>query len=114
MKPKSFTTKDTKVHEGKAISTVREPLVEHEIDDDSGDRHVHPEGPGPARYGAVFVVTAFQTSGQGDDGHWYDYDRERYVRDQDCEVDWASPSLTEKKDVAHLPVKEQIASQKES
>src|ERR1700756_1136588 len=99
MKPKSFTTKDSKIHEKKLNrdSAVREPLVQHEIDYDSRYRDVHPERPGPTGDGAVFVVAGLQASVQGDDGHWYDYDREHDVRDQNCEVDGPRPSLTEKK-----------------
>src|ERR1700757_4942135 len=51
-----------------AISlTVREPAVEHEINQDAGYAHVHPERPSPSGDGAMTIIAAPQPPAQRND-----------------------------------------------
>ena len=59
--------------------TMREPLVQHEIDEDSGQRYIHPKGPCPSRDHAMLVITCTQSPVQRNDRERNDHDCERYM-----------------------------------
>src|SRR5579864_4679810 len=71
-----------------------EPVVEHEVDEDTSDRDVQPEREGPAGNGAMAVEALAQGSGQGDDHQGNDDHRKSYMRDQNCEVDGTRPACS--------------------
>jgi len=56
-------------------STVREPLVQHEIDNHARNRYIHPKRPGPARDGAVLGIAALESAGQRNDCQRHDDNR---------------------------------------
>src|ERR1700757_3179572 len=71
-----------------------EPVVEHEVDENTGDRDVEPEREGPAGDGAMAVEALAQGSGQGDDHQGNDDHRKSYMRDQNCEVGGTRPACS--------------------
>src|SRR5437660_1950014 len=71
-----------------------EPVVEHEVDENAGDRDVQPEREGPAGDGAMAIEALAQGSGQRNKYQRHDHYRQNYVRDQDGEVDGTRPSCT--------------------
>ena len=76
-----------------SISLRREPLVEHHVNDDSSDRHIHPERPGDTgdffvRLPAFFTGAKQRRQDKGPDDH-----PENYVRGEGQEVDRAHNPL---------------------
>ena len=77
-------------------------VVEHHVDDDTGDRDVEPEGKGDARDRAVAVEAAAQRARQGDEHQRDDDHGQHGVRDEDREVERADPSGSLKADRAEV------------
>src|SRR6202453_5514872 len=68
-------------------SAMWKPLVQHEVYEHAGDADIYPQWPGPARNGAVLVVTPAQSLNERDYNHGYDYDSQRHMRDENDQID---------------------------
>ena len=64
-------------------------MVEEKVDDDTGDRNIHPERKGPARHAAMLWDPHEQTVAHGENRQRHDGDGEDRVRDENREVDRA-------------------------
>jgi hypothetical protein len=93
---------------------VRKPLVQHEVYEHSGDAHVHPQRPRPARDGAMAVIAAAQPAAQCNDDHWHDDDGQGDVRNQHDQVNDVPEVTAQEPDVADVGVKIHVAGQKQS
>lgn len=89
------------------------PLVQHEINDHTGDADVHPERPCPAGNDAMPVIPGAKGAAQRDYCQWnYDH-RQDDVRAQNREVNRSRPSLPQKKNVSDFVVEENVTGQEQ-
>src|SRR5580692_6957273 len=92
---------------------MREPLIQHEVYEYSGDADIHPQWPCPARDRAMAIVAPSQPATQGDDHHRHNHDGERDVWNQNHEINHMPQALPQEANVANLPMKIYVACQKQ-
>ena len=66
-------------------------MVEDEVDDDAGDRDVHPDGPGPAGYFFVGFETLFPCEEQCGQHERHDDEGEENVGGEEDQVEFSEP-----------------------
>src|ERR1700685_1889338 len=86
------------------VLAVREPAIQHEVNQNAGNADVHPQRPRPFGDGAVTGVAGAQAAAQRDDHHGDNYDGERHMRNEHHKINLPPEPLTEKKNVAYMYV----------
>src|SRR5215472_3238733 len=101
----SFAVKQTS-------SPGRINLIDHEIDNHSGDRHVEPQRQRPARNESMLIKSLEPSAAQRHDNQGHNGRCQDGMRSQQREVRWPNPALPLKQDCfAHANVISQVGNQ---
>lgn len=86
-------------------------MIQHDINDDSGDRDIDPQWQSPPSDAAVAVKLFAQSARQCDDGERKNYDGQRDVRNEQREINRTDPSLALEQNIADSDVIGDIGNQ---
>lgn len=87
-------------------------MIEHQVNDYTCDRYIHPHRQGPASDGAMAQKVATESSAEGDNHKRHDHDRHDCVRSQNGEIDWPRNSLPRKPGRTVMRVIDDVRNQK--
>ena len=76
----------------------RKPLVKHQVDDDSRDRHIKPDWQRPTGDAFVFIEATPDRGDHGEDDHGQVHYCQEYMRDENGEVNWADGAFLSESD----------------
>lgn len=86
-------------------------MIQHDVDDHTSDGNVEPEGQSPSSDAAMAVKLFTQGARQRDEHKRKNYDRKKYVRDEQGEIHRPDPSLPEETDIADADVIDDVRNQ---